>query len=97
MEVPPKAVSKISEANLLVGVKGACRPCGRFRRKEGLPVGGGLTVDRDCAVQCVGTEEGGVLIIMHGRSRVTIDPRVPTMPGRSASRFHRPVLICCLL
>ena len=26
---------------------------------------------------------GGVLIIMHGRSRMTIDPRIPTMPGRT--------------
>ena len=28
---------------------------------------------------------------MHGRSRVTINPRIPTMPGRSTSFFfHRP-------
>ena len=27
---------------------------------------------------------------MHGRSRMTIDPRIPTMPGRSTSGFHRP-------
>ena len=27
---------------------------------------------------------------MHGRSLMTIDPRIPTMPGRSASGFHRP-------
>ena len=33
---------------------------------------------------------GGVLIIMHGRSRMAIDPRLPTMPGRSTSGFHRP-------
>ena len=32
----------------------------------------------------------GVLIIMRGRSRMTIDPRIFTMPGRSASGFHRP-------
>ena len=25
---------------------------------------------------------------MHGRSRMTIDPRIPTMPGRSTSGFH---------
>ena len=30
----------------------------------------------------------GVLIIMHGRSRKTIDPRIPTMPGRSTSGFN---------
>ena len=32
---------------------------------------------------------GGVLTVMHGRSRMTIDPRIPTMPGRSTSGFHR--------
>ena len=37
-----------------------------------------------------GVEGGGVLIIMHGRSRMTIDPRIPTMPGRSTSGFRRP-------
>ena len=26
---------------------------------------------------------------MHGRSRMTIYPRIPTMPGRSTSGFHR--------
>ena len=26
--------------------------------------------------------EGGAIVIMHGRSRMDIDPRVPTMPGR---------------
>ena len=39
------------------------------------------------------TMEGrwGVLIIMHGRSGTTIDPRIPTaVPGRSTSGFHRP-------
>ena len=35
-------------------------------------------------------ERGGVLIFLHGRSRMTIDPRVLTMPGRSKSGFHRP-------
>ena len=32
----------------------------------------------------------GVLDIMHRRSRMTIDPRVPTMPGRNTSGLHRP-------
>ena len=27
---------------------------------------------------------------MHGRGRMTIDPRILTMPGRSSSGFHRP-------
>ena len=37
-----------------------------------------------------GKRGGGLLIMMHGRSRMTIDPRIPTMPGRSTSGFHRP-------
>ena len=28
--------------------------------------------------------------VMHGRSRMTIDPRIPAMPGRRSSGFHRP-------
>ena len=32
---------------------------------------------------------GGVLVTMHGRSRTAIDPRIPTMPGRSTSSFYR--------
>ena len=31
---------------------------------------------------------------MHGRSRMTIDPRIPTMPGRSTSGFHQPGRHC---
>ena len=31
-----------------------------------------------------------VLDLMHGRSRMTIDPRIPKMPGRSMSGLHRP-------
>ena len=27
--------------------------------------------------------------LVHGRSRMTIDPRTPTMPGRSTSGFHQ--------
>ena len=33
---------------------------------------------------------GGCTHAMHGRSRMTIDPRTPTMPGRNTSGFHRP-------
>ena len=39
------------------------------------------------------TGGGGVvliIIIMHGRSRMAIDPHIPTMPGRSMSGFHQP-------
>ena len=37
---------------------------------------------------------GGVTHVMHGRSRMTIDPCIPTMPGRSTSIFHRPGRHC---
>ena len=30
---------------------------------------------------------GGVFFVMHGRSRMTTDPRIPKMPGRSTSGF----------
>ena len=41
-----------------------------------------------------GLSRGGVLHIMHGRSRMTINPRIPIMPGRSTSGFHRPRRHC---
>ena len=31
-----------------------------------------------------------VLIIVHGRSRMTIDPRIAAIPGQSTPGFHRP-------
>ena len=37
-----------------------------------------------------GAQGGRVFDIIHGRSRITVDPRIPTMPGRSTSGFHRP-------
>ena len=39
------------------------------------------------AIAVLGAEEGGVyvLVVVHGRSRRTIDPRIPAMPGRSTS------------
>ena len=38
----------------------------------------------------VGEEGGGGYSchVMHGRSRKSIDPRIPTMPGRSTSGCH---------
>ena len=43
-----------------------------------------------------GEEEGGEggTQFVHGRSRTTIDPRIPTMPGRSTSAFHQPGRHC---
>ena len=35
-------------------------------------------------------EGEGLLDSMHNRSRMTIDPRIPTLSGRSTSCFHRP-------
>ena len=35
-----------------------------------------------------------VLDLMHGRSRMIIDPPIPTMLGRSMSVFHRPGKHC---
>ena len=37
---------------------------------------------------------GGSTQFGHGRSRVSIDPRIPTMPGRSTSGFHPPGRHC---
>ena len=33
---------------------------------------------------------GGCTQFVHGHSRMTIDPRILTMPGRSTSGFHQP-------
>ena len=33
---------------------------------------------------------GGCTQFLHGRSRMTIDPRIPTMLGRSSLGFHQP-------
>ena len=33
--------------------------------------------------------KGGCARFVHGRCRMAIDPRIPTMPGRSTSGFHR--------
>ena len=32
---------------------------------------------------------GGSTQFVHSRSRMTIDPRIPIMPGRSTSGFHQ--------
>ena len=31
---------------------------------------------------------------VHGRSRMTVDPRIPTLPGRSTSGFSQPGRRC---
>ena len=37
-----------------------------------------------------------VLIVMHGRSRITTDPHIPTMPGRGRRVFTDQAGIACL-
>ena len=37
---------------------------------------------------------GGCTHVMDGGSRVTMDPHIPTVPGRSTSDFHRPGRHC---
>ena len=39
-------------------------------------------------------EGGGGTQFVHGRSRMTIGPRILTMPGRSTSGFHKPGRHC---
>ena len=41
-----------------------------------------------------GGQRGGCTQFAHGRSRMTIDPRILTMPGRSTSGFHQPGRHC---
>ena len=41
-----------------------------------------------------GDAMGGCTQCVHGRSRMTIDPRIPTMAGRSTSDFHQPGRHC---
>ena len=68
------------------------------------PTSGGKGIRRGASTQREGLSrkgEGGrahvmrgrrgrvVLLIMHGLGRMTIDPRIPTIPGRSTSGFHR--------
>ena len=33
-------------------------------------------------------------MFMHGRNRITIDPRIPTISRRSTSGFHRRAVKC---
>ena len=49
-----------------------------------------LRIGMDNAYRCAGSrgEGGGGSHVMHGRSRMAIDPRIPAMPGWSMSGFH---------
>ena len=35
-----------------------------------------------------GGSAGGRTQFVHGRSRITVDPRIPILPGRGMSGFH---------
>ena len=54
--------------------------------------GGGCRADATPFLLLVGVSPGGghVVIIMHGPSLKTLNPRMPIMPGRSTSDFYRP-------
>ena len=60
------------------------KPVSKFLRND--THGGHARSTRACG--------GGVLDIMLGRSRMVIDPRISTMPGRSTSSLHRPGRLC---
>ena len=60
-------------------------------------VEGGGGIVRKSRSGKIGERMGGVgecTQFVHGRSRMTIDPRIPTMPGRSMSGFHQPGRHC---
>ena len=42
-----------------------------------------------------GREGGGCTQCVHGRSRMAIDLRIPTMPGRSMSGCHNQADVAC--
>ena len=69
---------------------------GDYRYCSGCP--GAETGDNEPAAE-VGAQMGwglgvGFSHVTHGRSRMTIDPRIPTIPGRSKSGLHRPCRRC---
>ena len=59
-----------------------------------MPSDPGLIIRSDAGEQPsldrVSYRGGGILVTMHDRSRMIIDPRIPTAPGWSMSRFHLP-------
>ena len=61
-------------------------------------VDGGTAVSVKVRSRGVGWVPGGEgwegTHVMRGRSRITVDPRIPTMPGRSTSGFYRPGRHC---
>ena len=56
--------------------------------------GGGITTSCAAVVHMTIYPGGGVNQFVHGRSRMAIDPRLPTTPGRSMLGFHQPGRHC---
>ena len=66
-------------------------------RKEGVTSGYPLSKERQADVERNGRNRkggGGGTQFVHGRTFMAIDPRIPTMPGRSTSGFHQPGRHC---
>ena len=66
--------------NIFCALKDARSSC-----KPAIFMGSGFLVDASLEIL-----RGGCTHVMHGRSRMTVDTRIPAMPGRSTSGFHRP-------
>ena len=71
------------------------------RQTTSPPLQGGCVLiqcrDEACWVFIDHADKGvgrGCTQFVHGRSRMTIDPRIPTMPGRSTSGFDQPGRHC---
>ena len=46
------------------------------------------------SLRCRGRGGGGYSQLVHGCGHMTIDPRIPTIPGRSPSGSHQPGIHC---
>ena len=81
-----------SEARTELLINGTAEGGGKV---EGGGVGGGGGVLVSCMDKVLEScTAGGGTHDMHGRSRMTIDRRIPTRPGWSMSGFHRPGRHC---
>ena len=69
---------------------GAWLPTGRRTQDLSESEGGGRPAPPRSICFRVHCFEGWCTHVMHGHSRMTVDPRIPTMPGRNTSGFSRP-------
>ena len=65
--------------------------CARLYGANNVSNGNNVIISAIC--KCT---EGGCTHVMHGRSRITIDPRIPTMPRQSTSGGVGGVLMSCM-